>query len=341
MRTNDYGVLQKTLNSGFDAASTAQEVIKGIDLSGKTAIITGGYAGIGLETTKTIASAGAHVVVPARDIEKATKNLADVANVTIESMDLADPNSIDAFATKFMSSGNPLHLLINNAGIMWAPLVRDDRGLESHFSTNHLGHFQLTARLWEALAQSGGARVINVSSWGHHFSEVVFDDVNFENRPYDPRGLAGYGQSKTANILFSLELDKRGAKHGVRSFSLHPGAIVETDLKRLLTEDELKALGVYDEAGKVIHDPYTGRKSLAQGASTTVWCAVSPQLENLGGVYCENTDIAALDLTNMDPHKRIHGVTKIFGVMPYAVDPESAAKLWTLSESLIGSKFEI
>jgi len=339
--TNENGILQKPLESGFDAASTAQEVINGIYLTGKTAVVTGGYAGIGLETVKALANAGAKVIIPAKDIEKAAQNLKGISNITIEAMDLMDPVSIDIFVEKFLAANNSLDLLINNAGIMWFPLVRDSRGYESHFSTNHLGHFQLTAGLWNALKNAENARVINVSSWGHHFSDIVFDDVNFENREYDERGLAGYGQSKTANILFSLELDKRGSKYGVRSFSLHPGAIVETDLKRRLNDNDLKDLGVYDEEGKVIHDPYSGRKSLSQGASTTVWCAVSPQLKNIGGVYCENTDIAEIDTSGINPNERVQGKTKICGVMPYAVNSVNAERLWDLSEKLTRVNFNI
>ncbi|WP_221393730.1 SDR family NAD(P)-dependent oxidoreductase [Dyadobacter sp. NIV53] len=338
MGQNNYqGALQKPIGSGFGASSTSKEVINGINLTGKVAIVTGGYAGIGLETVKVFVAAGATIIVPARDLEKAKKNLEGIANVEIESMDLMDPASIDAFAEKFLSSGRPLHLLINNAGIMWVPLNRDARGYESHFSTNHLGHFQLTARLWEALKKANGARVVNVSSWGHHFSQVHFDDPNFENREYETR--MGYGQSKTANILFTLELDKRGQEFSIRSYSLHPGAIVETDLGRLLSTEDLQKLGVYDENGKVIYDPSTGRKSIPQGASTTVWCATSPQLNEIGGVYCENTEVADLDLTNTDPRKRVHGVTKIFGVMPYSLEAESAGKLWALSEKLTGIEF--
>lgn len=145
-------------------------------------------------------------------------------------MDLMNTASIDTFTENFLSSGRPLHLLINNAGIMWVPLQRDARGYESQLSTNHLGHFQLTARLWPALVKVGGARVVNVSSWGHHFSPFVFKDPNFEERQYET--FLGYGQSKTANILFALELDHRGKEYGVRAYSLHPGAIVETNLKR-------------------------------------------------------------------------------------------------------------
>ena len=339
---NYQGALQKPIGSGFNASSTSTEVIKGIDLTRKTAIVTGGYAGIGLETTKTLVSAGATVIVPARDIEKAKKNLEGIANVELETMDLMNPDSINAFADKFLASGRPLHLLINNAGIMWAPLRRDSRGYESHFSTNHLGHFQLTARLWGTLIKAKGARVVNVSSWGHHFSDIVFEDLQFENREYDASGLSAYGQSKTANILFSLELDNRGKDFGVRAYSLHPGAIVDTDLGRSLSKEELQKLGVLNDKGEVIYDASSGRKTIPQGASTTIFAATSPLLNNIGGVYCENTEVAELDMAGMDdPTARMHGVTKIEGVMPYALKEESAKKLWTLSEDLTGVKFSI
>ncbi|WP_316799637.1 SDR family NAD(P)-dependent oxidoreductase [Pedobacter frigidisoli] len=329
---------QAPIGSGFGAASTAAEVIKGINLNGKVAIVTGGYAGIGLETAKSLANAGATVIVPARNAEKAALALSGIENIETEYMDLMNPDSINGFAQKFLSSGRPVHLLINNAGIMWVPLQRDARGYESQFSTNHLGHFQLTALLWPALKKADGARVVNVSSWGHRFSPVIFDDPHFLQREFET--LQGYGQSKTANILFTLELDYRGKSDGVRSFSLHPGAIVETDLKRHLTTEQLINIGVYDAEGKTILNPDMGMKTIEQGASTTVWCATSPKLDGLGGLYCEDTEVAVLhhndehvtELTSMDLPK---------GVMPYAVDKQSAEKLWTLSENLIGLSFHI
>jgi NAD(P)-dependent dehydrogenase (short-subunit alcohol dehydrogenase family) len=329
--------LQKAMGSGFDASSTTDDVIKGIDLTGKTAIVTGGYAGLGLETVRTFSKAGAKVIVPVRDRIKAEQNLAGIENVTIEIMDLMDPVSIDTFARKFLASGDPLHLLINNAGIMWAPLVRDARGYESQLSTNHLGHFQLTAQLWPALQKAGGARVVNVSSWGHHYSPFVFEDPNFENREYET--LKGYGQSKTANILFTLELDRRGKASEVRSFSLHPGAIVDTDMKRLLSAEKLIELGVYDAEGNTVYDASKGLKTIPQGASTIVWCATSAVLENIGGVYCENNEVAELDHQQDSSSKR--DSRSLGGVMPYAVDPESARKLWTLSEELTNTSFSI
>lgn len=341
MEKNNYqGVLQHPIGSGFGAASTANDVISDIDLTGKTAIVTGGYAGIGLETVKALVLAGATVIVPARDTEKAKKNLAGIAGVEVQTMDLMDRDSIDAFAEKFVSSGRALHLLINNAGIMWVPLQRDTRGYESQLSTNYLGHFQLTAKLWRALLKANGARVINVSSWGHHFSPFIFEDPNFLSREFE--SFSAYGQSKTASILFSLELDNRGKTLGVRSYSLHPGIISETELGRNVPHEDLVNYGIFDENGNVINDPSKGLKSISQGAATTVWCATSKQLNDNGGVYCENADIAELDdLQVIDAEENMDGSTMMKNVMPYALEEEAAKKLWVLSEELTGTDFNV
>jgi NAD(P)-dependent dehydrogenase (short-subunit alcohol dehydrogenase family) len=324
--------LQQPIGSGFAAASTSKDVIKGIDLSGKTAIVTGGYVGLGLETTKTLVSAGAKVIVPARSKEKAQKYLAGVENVQIETMDLLDPESIDAFAERFLASGEPLHLLINNAGIMWAPLNRDSRGNESHFSTNHLGHFQLTNRLWPALQKSDGARIVNVSSRGHHFSPVVFEDPNFERREYDH--LQAYGQSKTANILFAVSLDEKGKDDGIRAFAVHPGGILETELGRNMSMDEPLIQNFLDADGKPILDPVNGLKTVEQGAATQVWCATSPQLAGVGGVYAEDCEIAGITPEESDASD-VDQVVRRKGVRSYAIDRENAEKLWALSEKLV------
>ncbi len=222
-RDNDNGALQAPIGSGFTATSTASDVIKGVSLAGKVAIVTGGYTGIGLETTKTLAAAGATVIVPARSLDKARKNLEGVANVALEEMDLMNPDSIDTFAATFLASGRPLHLLINNAGIMFVPLRRNTRGVESQLATNYLAPFQLTARLWNALKKANGARVVNVSSQGHQFAPFHFEDPNFENRAYET--LQAYGQSKTAVNLFSLQLDNWAKAFGVRAYSVHPGNV--------------------------------------------------------------------------------------------------------------------
>lgn len=315
---------QTPIGSGFGAATTAGEAIQGCNLSDKVAIVTGGYSGIGIETTRAFLSAGANVIVPARDREKATKALGALPGASVEAIDLMDPASIDAFADRFLASGQPLHILVNNAGIMANPLTRDARGYESQFSTNHLGHFQLTARLWPALRQAHGARVVSLSSYGHRRSGVDFDDWNFEHRAYD-RWIA-YGQSKTANALFAVALDARGEPYGVRAFSVHPGGIA-TDLIRYMSAEEIAAFGIRDAAGQPIIDPERNMKTPEQGAATSVWCATSPQLDGLGGVYCVDCNIAP----------EIPGdSTAVRGVRSWAIHPEFAERLWRLSEQLTG-----
>ncbi len=260
---NNPSLRQQPLGSGFNAFSTAEEVIRGIDLTGKVALVTGGYSGIGFETVRVLHAAGATVIVPMRNLAKRDMFKDFSSRLEIEEMDLMDPASIDSLAQKFVSSGRPLHLLINNAGIMATPLQRDSRGYESQFATNHLGHFQLTARLWPALQKANGARVIAVSSLGHRFSPVSTDDPNFERREYN-KWLA-YGQSKTANILFALELNNRGRAANVQSFSLHPGRILGTNLSKYLTDEDMKAMGVVSANNTPVNDPsnHSKRRSKA------------------------------------------------------------------------------
>ncbi len=306
---------QKPLKSGFGAETTAREALAGRDLTGKTAIVTGGYSGVGLETTRALAEAGATVLVPARTPEKARTALAGIPRVELETLDLINPASIDAFAQRFLKSGRSLEILINNAGIMAPPLERDARGYESQFATNHLGHFQLTVRLWPALKQTGSARVVSVSSTGIRFGGVDFDDPNFERREYDK--WKAYGQSKTANALFAVALDKRGEAHGVRAFAAHPGRIY-TDLVRYLSDTERAIGGEY--------------KTPEQGAATSVWGATSPQLEGKGGVFCMDCDIA-----EVIPEFTLQGMDQqLTGVLPWAIDPDLAERLWRLSEKMTG-----
>lgn len=329
--------LQKPINSGFNAQSTTNEVIQGIDLSGKTAIVTGGYAGIGLETVRTFVAAGATVVVPARDIQKASDNLSGLPNVNIEKMDLMDATSIDAFAEKFLATHDRLDILVNNAGIMWVPLQRDKRGYESQFSTNHLGHFQLTVRLWPALKASENARVVSVSSFGHQFAPFNFDDPNFLNREYET--LQGYGQSKTANNLFAVELDRRAKVFNVHAFAVHPGSVNGTDLGRVAPVALFQQMGTHDEAGNIKPEVAAKLKTIPQGAATTVWCATSPQLNNSGGVYCENSDVAELDEGNIA--NNYNEPASLRGVQPYSVNADNAKRLWILSEELTGVRFPV
>jgi NAD(P)-dependent dehydrogenase (short-subunit alcohol dehydrogenase family) len=271
------------------------------------------------------------VIVPVRTAEKARANLEGVARVEFSPMDLLDPSSIDRFASEFVGSGRPLHMLINSAGVMASPLTRDSRGYEIQFSGNHLGHFQLALRLWPALVKAKGARVVAVSSRGHRFSGVDFDDPNFERRSYDK--WKAYGQSKTANALFAMGIDKRGESAGIRGFSLHPGAII-TDLVRHLTDDDFKAFGITrhaDGSMDISEESQRTFKTAEQGAATSIWCATSAQLDGMGGVYCEDCDIA---LAVPDGH------TGPTGVSPWASDPASADALWDLSEKLTGCSLQ-
>ena len=329
MPTNYEGALQKPIGSGFNATSTTNDVIKGINLTGKIAIVTGGYTGIGLETTKTLAAAGATVIIPARSIEKATKNLEGIDNVEVVEMDLMNPDSIDAFAATFLASGRPLHVLINNAGIMFVPLRRNSHGIESQLATNYLAPFQLTARLWDALKKANGARVINISSQGHQFAPFNFDDPNFDSREYET--LQAYGQSKTALNLFSLELDNHAKAFGVRAYSVHPGNIWGTELAREAPIEILQQFGFVDDKGNIVPEVIASLKTIPQGAATTIWCATSPLLDNIGGVYCEDVDIAELAT----------GQNFSTGVKPYSLDEASAKQLWPLTEELTGVPFTV
>lgn len=314
---------QKPIGSRFKAASTAHDVVADIDLSGKTAVVTGGYSGLGIETTRALAGAGATVIVPARYREKAQRTLAGIERVIIESMDLADPVSVAAFANRIVANDTPISILVNSAGIMAPPFARDADGHESQFATNHLGHFRLVAGLWPALLKANGARVISVSSRGHQIAPVDFDDIDFKRRAYDK--WQAYGQAKTANALFAIGLDRRGEQHGVRAFSLHPGVIL-TDLARHLSEDEINSFDVYDENGDRRVEPSRDLKNPEQGAATSVWAATRPELNGIGGVYCEDCEIAL-------PQSQAEGNK---GVASWAMDVEAAERLWTLSERLTG-----
>jgi NAD(P)-dependent dehydrogenase (short-subunit alcohol dehydrogenase family) len=295
----------------------AQDVLEGIDLTGKLAIVTGGYSGLGLETTRALAGAGAHVVVPARRRATAEQALADIDGVEIDELDLADLQSVRAFADRFLASERYAELVINNAGIMACPETRVGPGWEAQLATNHLGHYALVNLLWPAIANEG-TRVVSVSSAGHRRSPIRWDDVMFK-RGYDK--WEAYGQAKTANVLFAVQLDALGQDAGVRALASHPGGI-RTPLQRHLTEEEMMAAGWIDEQGNLIA---AGFKTPEQGAATQVWAATSPQLAGMGGVYCEDCDIA--ELTPADD-------TTAGGVREYAVNPDEAARLWQLSAEL-------
>jgi NAD(P)-dependent dehydrogenase (short-subunit alcohol dehydrogenase family) len=306
---------QKPIPSGFNATTTAAGIAAGHDLTGKIALVTGGNSGIGYETVKTLAENGAQVIVGARDAAKAQDLLEKQKKVSFIPLDLADPASVDAFADRFLAGHDSLNFLFNNAGLFRPPqLLKDKRGYELQFGVNHLGHFQLTGRLWPALKNAGGARVVALSSIGHRHSHLRFDDLNFEKQPYDK--MKAYGQSKTANSLFALHLDSIGQEHGIRAFAVHPGAIL-TDIFRFMTDEERQT---WTQQVKTFKTPQ-------QGAATSVWCALGDQLKDRGAVYCEDCDIAEL-VPDDSP--------AAYGVRPYAIDPAIAAALWQLSEEATG-----
>ncbi len=311
---------------GFGAGTTAEEVLKDADLTGKVVVVTGASGGIGRETARVLAKHGAVVVLAARDVEKTARAAAEIAAATgngcVETLvlDLASQASVRRAAAEFLDRHESLNILINNAGVMAAPHLRTEEGIELQFGVCHAGHFLFTCLLAPALIKGAPSRVINYTSGGHGFSPVHLDDVNFDHRPYD-KWLA-YGQAKTAAALFSVELDRRLSRQGVRSFSVHPGMVYGTDLARHLTRDDLKALaGTLPKAIKP--------KTVEQGAATGVWAAVSSQLDGKGGLYLEDCGIAEL---NDVPQAES-------GYRAWAVDPMAAAGLWEKSEELVGQRF--
>jgi NAD(P)-dependent dehydrogenase (short-subunit alcohol dehydrogenase family) len=316
---------QRPIGSGFDRDTTATEVLAGLDLSGRLAVVTGGYSGLGLETAKALAGAGAQVVVPARRPDAAEEALAGAGvGAAVEALDLADLDSVRACAQRLLDGGRPIDILINNAAVMACPETRVGPGWEAQFATNHLGHFTLTNLLWPALtAAPDGARVVALSSSGHKRSSIRFDDLMFERDPYDK--WQAYGQAKTANSLFAVQLDALGQDAGVRAFAVHPGGIL-TPLQRHLSKQEMVDFGWIDEQGNQLETRF---KTPEQGASTSTWAATAPRLAGMGGVYCEDTDVAApTDPGAPDASFR--------GVDAHAIDRDAAARLWEVSAALTG-----
>lgn len=323
---------QAPIGSPFGPANTAEDVLKGIDLTGKTVIVTGGYSGIGREAVRVLLAAGAKVVVPTRNIEKARESLAGIGGVILDTMDLMDPASIDAFTKRLLAENPKLDILINCAGVMANPLTRDGRGYESQFSTNVLGHFQLTSALWPALVAAGNARVVNLSSANHRVKVVDFlHDPNFQHREYNP--WIAYANSKAANVLLAVALDSIGKPDGVRAFAVHPGGIFDTGLVRHMDLAIAKAHGMIDEDGKPIIDPEKGWKTPEQGASTMVWAATSPLLEGKGGIYLSNNEVCT-ELTEDE------GELNNDGVAPGVKNPVTAGRLWRLCEELTGARID-
>lgn len=311
--------IQSFVNSGFNKSSTASEVLADLDLAGKTAIITGGHSGLGFESTKALAAAGAHIIVGARNIATAKEQLRDISNIDVKLLDLSDLASVKKFSNEMVSSNIRIDMLICNAGVMACPETRVGQGWELQFATNHIGHYVLTNLIWNTL--NPGARIVCVSSAGHHSSPMRWDDVHFEKEAYDK--WIAYGQSKTANALFALQLDEYGKKRNIRAFSLHPGKIF-TPLQRHLTTEEMIAAGWLDAAGKPADPTF---KTPEQGAATQVWAATSPMLAGLGGLYCEDCEIARPASEYSEP---------FCGVCEYAIDLKEAKRLWEYTSELTG-----
>ena len=301
-------------------------MLDGLTLAGKTAIVTGGYSGIGLETTRALAKRGVRVIVPVRSPEKAQENLAGVeGDIKTAPLDLADLGSIRAFADSVMAELDRLDLLINNAGIMACAEARVGPGWESQFGVNHMGHFALTKRLLPLIENTPEARVVSLSSTGHKISDIRWDDIQFASSQYDK--WTAYGQAKTANALFANALSRRLRDKGGLAFAVHPGGIF-TPLQRHLPKEEMIALGWLGEDGEPSALAKAGFKNPEQGCSTTLWAATAPALAGKPGVYCEDCDIAA-------PTDPASPLARYRGVNDHACSDESAERLWAISEQLL------
>jgi len=302
------------ITTPFTAESTAAEVVDGIDLTGRRVIVTGGASGIGIETARALAGAGAEVTLAVRDLAAGERTAEDIVATTgnkqvlVARLDLADQSSVAGFTAAW---DGPLHILVNNAGMMASPEMRTPEGWELQFATNHLGHFALTTGLHRALAAAGGARVVAVSSSAHLRSPIVFEDIHFREREYEP--WSAYGQSKTANVLMAVEATRRWADDGITANALMPGGI-RTNLQRYVSDEELERLRAQSAGAGV------SWKTPEQGAATSVLLATSPLLEGVGGRYFE-------DCNEAEPHQS--GTRR--GVAAWALDPEAATLLWQVS----------
>ncbi|MBT4162538.1 MAG: SDR family NAD(P)-dependent oxidoreductase [Gammaproteobacteria bacterium] len=316
--------------AAFGSQTTTDEVLKGIDLTGKIAIVTGASGGLGAETARALASKGCSVTIAARDLSRAEAMAAEIRTSTgndsidVGELELDKPDSVRRFASNYLANHDSLNILINNAGVMACPLDRTAEGWEMQFATNHLGHFLLTCLLSPALVNGAPARVVNLSSGGHNFGPIDFDDIHFNHRDYDK--FASYGQSKSANILFSIELDNRLKDRGVRANAVHPGVIV-TDLGRHMTQEDIEAITGNRPEGS----PPMEYKEVPAGAATSVWLATSPELEGTGGQYAQDCQLVAPD----GPEAGTGGWAS------WAQGDDNAARLWTLSEGMLGETFNI
>jgi NAD(P)-dependent dehydrogenase (short-subunit alcohol dehydrogenase family) len=305
----------------FGFASTTDEVTADRDLTGTVALVTGASSGLGQETARALAAAGARVILAGRNDEKLAavakviSERSPAATVEICHLDLTSLAQVRQFAGDFLAANDRLDLLINNAGVMFTPFEHTEDGFELQFGTNHLGHFVLTCLLAPALLRHPPSRIVNLSSGGHLASDIIWEDPNFERRAYDP--FLAYGQSKTANILFTVELERRLSGRGVHAYAVHPG-LVATELARYMTSEVRSQL--MEKARQGGGMPM--RKSLEQGAATSVWAATAPGLEAVGGAYLADCQVS-------DHHAA------------WALNPDAAARLWALSEKLVGEQFSL
>jgi len=320
---------QIPLRTPFTAAATTGDVLAGVDLTGKEVVVTGGHSRLGREVTRALAAAGATVTVASRDTARAETAVEGIAGVRVEELDLTDPTSIEAFASRWNESDRPLHILVNNAAVLFSPELRvDARGNELAFSTSHLGHFQLTRALLPALRAARGARVVTVTSGAARIGEIRWDDLDFTTG-YDP--VAGYAQSKRANTLFTVELDRRLAAEGIRAVAVHPGVIVGPGPHAPARIESLRAQGLVDDDGETIIDPAAGKKTIEQGAATIVFGAASPLLDGVGGVYLKDSDVAPID----DEVRPVTADSIPAEANSAMLDPDDARRLWALSERLL------
>jgi NAD(P)-dependent dehydrogenase (short-subunit alcohol dehydrogenase family) len=333
----DLSSRRKKIANVFGTTSTTEDVLSGVNLQGKRILVTGVSAGLGVETARSLAAHGAHVVGVARDLAKAETATAQVrkdatahgGSFEMVALDLPSLASVRNCADKLLTTGKPFDVVIANAGVMATPFGHTADGFETQFGTNHLGHFVLVNRI-ASLFRTGG-RLINLSSAGHRFANVNLEDPNFERTPYEP--FAAYGRSKTANIRFAVGFDRRHRKRGVRAAAVHPGGI-QTELGRHMDRSHLQ--GMIDQMNKQLaaegKAPFQW-KTIPQGAATSVWAGVVAPADEIGGRYCENCHVGAIvpdDVT-------ISGISE--GVRGYALDPSAAEALWKKSEELVGESF--
>ena len=319
-------VQQTPIKTGIGPKPEATEVMANIDLSGKTALVTGGYSGIGVETVRALTGAGAKVFVPSRDVDRAVKTLEGIIPADqIGFMDLADLPSVKTFGESFADHHLELDLAIFNAGVMACPLGRTQQGLEWQLGVNHVGHFVLMQTLLPSLRNASGARLITLSSIAHRMSPVRFDDMNYQQRDYDK--WQSYGQAKSAQSLMAVELDRRESDNGIRAFSVHPGGIF-TPLQRHLGNAEMAEFGWTDADGNPSAIAEKLFKSTTQGCATSLWAATATSLDNMGGVYCEDCNVSRVVPDDS---------ADFTGVRQWAVDSEIAQRLWGETKSLLST----